>query len=293
MSKTLCFYNLKGGCGKTASCAYVGGLMSNLFSKRVLLVDLDPQANLTSIFLESNENLENLFESFKYWNKDSEDDYEEYEEEEIDEEPTIRDLILDKKVQAKELIKHTEYPNLDILPSCIELSSVERELMGNATLVAQTILKKKLSKISSDYDYILIDCSPSLGLLNVNALGASDYAFVPMRSDGHSIHALEFVHDYITEIQEDVSSNLKFGFCFLTQFDGREKNAKFCRSKLISSFDGYTDIPIRKDTDVERISLPEDKRDPLPFDKPEKEQIKGAKDYVDLTKKIIEICEAD
>lgn len=158
MGKIIAFANQKGGVGKTTTCVNVATYMA-LMGKKVLLLDLDPQGNATSaVGINKSKDLK-----------------------------TIYDLI-DEESSYDEVIQQTIVNNLYIIPSTVDLAGAEVELIQFPN--REKIIKKILDEIKESYDFILIDCPPSLGLITVNALTASDSVLIPMQCEFFSLEGI-------------------------------------------------------------------------------------------------------
>jgi chromosome partitioning protein len=186
-TKILCFSNHKGGVGKTCSACNVGAGLSRK-GKSVLLVDLDPQANLS------------LSLAVK------------------DPERTIYQVLHGEKKIGECIYNITE--NLDIIPSTLDLAGAELELSSEAG--REVILKEYLENVSEKYDYIIIDCAPSLGLLTTNALTAANEVLIPIQAHYLSLQGISKLTDVIEKIQKRLNKPLKVGGVFITQFDSRK-----------------------------------------------------------------------
>lgn len=184
--KKVSIFNIKGGVAKTTSTANLGACLSQE-GKKVLLVDLDSQSNLTKLF--KTYSIEDL---------------------------SISDVLLDKNLDIHKAIKRTDFENLDIISANINLTFTERNILLDETRSQQDRLVIALSQINDEYDYCLIDCPPSLNIITVNALCASDEVFVPIKIDKFALDGLEYLLDRISEIKENFNSNLNFKGCFIT-----------------------------------------------------------------------------
>jgi chromosome partitioning protein len=185
MSKVISISNHKGGVGKTTSAINIGfGL--NRLRKKVLLIDLDPQANLSqSLGL-------------------------------IEPERTIYGSLRGQyKLQPIEIVK-----GLDVIPSTLDLSGAEIELTGEAG--REYILRELLEPIRASYDYILVDNPPSLGLLTINSFTASDEVFIPLQAQYLALQGLTKLLEVIDKIKRRLNKELKVGGVFITQYDGRK-----------------------------------------------------------------------
>lgn len=186
--KTIAFTNQKGGVGKTTSTINVGaGLAREGF--QVLLVDLDPQANLTYSLRLSSNRLENSI----------------YE-------------VLKGDIEADDAI--ISHNNFDIMPSSIDLSGAEMEFANEPA--REMMLKNKLSTLSKDYDYILIDCPPNLGLLTLNAFTAVKELFIVLQSEYLALHGLSKLMDVIQIVKERLNPEIEISGIICTLFDGRK-----------------------------------------------------------------------
>jgi len=186
-SKVICISNHKGGVGKTCStCNISAGLARR--GKKVLMIDLDPQANL----------------SLSYGIK--EPNYSIYE-------------VLTNCADVNKSIC-TIIENLDIIPASLDLAGAEIELSSEAG--REVILKEIVDGLSDRYDYVLIDCSPSIGLLTTNALTASDEVIIPLQAQYLSLRGIEKLTSIIEKVKKRLNKGLKISGVFITQFDSRK-----------------------------------------------------------------------
>ena len=194
--------NQKGGVAKTTSTFNIGAILAEK-GKRVLLVDLDPQHSLT-IALG------------------------------IDDELTksIHNVICEKEDINNVILEVSE--NLYIAPSNLELSIAELQLVS--MMARESILKKALDKVKDNYDIILIDCPPSLSLLTVNALVASNEVIVPTATDYLSYKGLELLIDTINNVKENLNEDLKIKGVIATMYDKRTKHANEVLEALNDEF---------------------------------------------------------
>ncbi len=204
MSQTIAIINQKGGVGKTSTAInFSASLVEN--NKKVLIVDLDPQANLTMCL-----------------------GYAEPEEIKI----TLPHLISNEIVKrmggdCKEFIKEDYILNtkgIEFIPSSIELSGIENNLMN--VISRENILKDFLSNIKKDYDYIIIDCPPSLNILTINALNASDEVIIPVQSQYLSAKGLEMLLKTVSTVKKNLNKNLEISGILITMLDKRATNQK-------------------------------------------------------------------
>ena len=170
--KTIIFFNNKGGVGKTSTVNTVSHMMAEYFGKRVLNIDLDPQMNCSMMFSEINftEIFEDICKGRNSGNHIG-----------------VGKLLLDKDADIQDCIVKTKYKNLDIIPSCLTLSKTEDIIKSDVASPQQFKLKNKLAQLDDEYDYCIIDTSPSLSLINMNGLAAADELYIPLKCDGGSL----------------------------------------------------------------------------------------------------------
>ena len=156
---TIGYLNNKGGVGKTATVSTIGHMMNQEYGKKVLMIDLDPQGNLSTGYSEID--WVQIFLSILNGT-------------EVTTEKSIEDVLMHPEMDIHEAIKHTQYEGLDVIPSHLTLSTVEESLKANVTMPQQFKLKRQLEKVKDEYDYCLIDCSPSISILNINFLTQFD-----------------------------------------------------------------------------------------------------------------------
>lgn len=189
MSKIISITNQKGGVGKTTTAINLSSCLAEK-GKKVLAVDMDPQGNMTSgLGIEKN-SLEN----------------------------TVYQLIIDD-CTLSECIIQDKFENLSIIPSNINLSGAEVELIDLDQ--KEFLLKEKLDSIKNNFDYIIIDCPPSLNLLTVNALVASDTVLIPIQCEYYALEGLSQLMQTITLIQERLNENLMIDGIVFTMYDSR------------------------------------------------------------------------
>ena len=189
MARIICIFNQKGGVGKTTTNVNLCAALA-LNNKRVLSVDMDPQANSTSGFgIDKNSAGNNIYNT------------------------------LIEGVDIKDIIKETEVKNLYVAPSNIQLSGAEIELA--ASELRERTLKYSLDSIKDEYDYIMIDCPPSLGLLSLNALTAADSVIIPIQCEYYSLEGVSQLIDTVNKVKVNMNRNLEIEGVLLNMFDGR------------------------------------------------------------------------
>ena len=189
MGRIIAIANQKGGVGKTTTTINLSACLAE-FGKKVLTIDTDPQGNTTSgLGLEKDE-VEN----------------------------TIYELMLDE-CTIKECIAKTAVENLDVIPSNVNLAGAEIELLGISD--KEYILKNAVDYIKDDYDFIVIDCPPSLNMLTVNAMSTADTVLVPIQCEYYALEGLSQLIHTIHLVQERLNSHLKMEGVVFTMYDAR------------------------------------------------------------------------
>ena len=181
--------NQKGGVGKTTTSVNLGACLAYI-GEKVLLVDIDPQGNATSgVGVEKG-----------------------------DVQQCIYDVLVDD-VDVKETIKQSKVENLSIVPATISLAGAEIELVP--TISREVRLKKALEKVKDEFDYIIIDCPPSLGLLTINALTASDAVVIPVQCEYYALEGLSQLLSTVRLVQKHLNHDLMIDGVLLTMLDAR------------------------------------------------------------------------
>ena len=187
MGKIIGVANQKGGVGKTTTAVNLAAALGVL-EKKVLLIDADPQANATSGL-----GIEEV--NFSTYN------------------------LLEHSADVKDCIQKTSSPNLDLVPSHIDLVAAEIELVDRDK--REYMLKKALEEVKSEYDYIIIDCAPSLGLITVNALTAADSVIIPIQCEYFALECLGKLLNTVKNVQKIHNYDLDIEGLLLTMYDSR------------------------------------------------------------------------
>jgi chromosome partitioning protein len=189
VGKIISIANQKGGVGKTTTSVNLGACLAYI-GKKVLLVDVDPQGNATSgIGIEKAEVHQCIYD------------------------------MLVEDVSAQEVIKPTSVENLHAIPATIQLAGAEIELVP--TISREVRLKRALDTVKDQYDYIIIDCPPSLGLLTINALTASDTVLIPVQCEYYALEGLSQLLNTVRLVQKHLNTNLMIEGVLLTMLDAR------------------------------------------------------------------------
>lgn len=209
MSKTISIANQKGGVGKTTTTVNLGIGLANE-GKRVLLIDCDAQASLT--------------ESLGYRNPDDMD---------ITLSTLMQKVIEEQPIAADEgILHHAE--GIDLVPANIELSGMETALIN--IMSRERILKDYINQVKSNYDYVLIDCTPSLGMLTVNALTAANEVIIPVQAHFLPAKGLEQLMKTVSKVKRQINPKLKIGGILLTMLDNRTNFAKEISSLIRDTY---------------------------------------------------------
>lgn len=246
MGTIISLLNHKGGVGKTTSTINIGAAMVEL-GKKVLLVDLDPQANLTlSLGI-----------------------------------PRQRISIYEAMKGESEVEPYTVKPGLDVIISTLDLSSAEMELINEAG--REYILREIFDPLREDYDYIIIDCPPSLGLLTLNALTASDQVIIPMQTQFLALQGLAKIKQVIQKVKLRLNKKLEIAGVIATMYDKR----KVLNRDVIETIKKYFGRLLFETYIRDNVALaeaPAQRKDIFAYNK----RSPGAQDYLALAQEMID-----
>lgn len=204
-ARIISMVNQKGGVGKTTSTINLGAALAEA-GRKVLLVDFDPQGALSAGFGANPHELD----------------------------LTVYNVMMDRKVDIREVIQATEFANIDLLPANIDLSAAEVQLVNE--VAREQVLASALRAVENDYDVILIDCQPSLGLLTVNALTASDGVIIPLICEFFALRAVALLVDSIEKVQDRLNPKLEIDGVVATMFDTRTLHSKEVLARIVDAF---------------------------------------------------------
>ncbi|NCQ15021.1 MAG: ParA family protein [Flavobacteriales bacterium] len=250
MGKIIAIANQKGGVGKTTTSINLAASLGVL-EKKVLLIDADPQANATSGLGINVESVE--LGTYQ---------------------------LLEHSNTAREAIISTDTPNLDIIPSHIDLVAIEIELVDKEE--REYMLKKALADIKHDYDYILIDCAPSLGLLTLNALTAADAVIIPIQCEYFALEGLGKLLNTIKSVQKIHNPELDIEGLLLTMYDSRLRLSNQVVEEVQKHFNNMVFQTIIQ-RNVRLSEAPSYGENIIKYDA----SSKGAANYLSLAKEII------
>lgn len=250
MGKVLAIANQKGGVGKTTTAVNLGACLAQL-GKKILVIDDDPQGNATSgIGLKKNEIKQCIYD------------------------------VLISEIPIQDVIRSTQIPGLFAVPATIKLAGAEAELVG--MMARDQRLRRSIEPVRKEYDYILIDCPPSLGNLTLNALAAADAVIVPIQCEYYALEGLSQLIKTLQLVQKYSNPSLAIEGVVLTMYDNRTNLSQQVAEEVRKHFDKkvYNSIIPRN------IRLSEAPSYGLPITIYD-EKSKGAESYMELAKEVI------
>lgn len=244
--------NQKGGVGKTTSSINMGACLAEL-GRKVLLVDLDPQGALSAGLGLTHDQIGD----------------------------TIYDVMLDSEVSVHSAIVNTGVAGLDLVPANIDLSAAEIQMVNEVG--REHTLARALRPVRKDYDFIIIDCQPSLGLLTVNALACSQGVIIPMECEFFSLRGLALLTDTVEKVADRINFDLEVMGILVTMFDRRTRHAREVMDRVVEYFgDKVFDTVITRTVRFPETSVA---GEPITTWAPSSQ---AAKQYRDLAKEVIE-----
>ena len=244
--------NQKGGVGKTTSTINMGACLAEL-GRKVLLVDLDPQGTRSAGLGLTHDQIQD----------------------------TIYDVMLDSEVSVHSAIVHTGVAGLDLVPANIDLSAAEIQMVNEVG--REHTLARALRPVRKDYDFIIIDCQPSLGLLTVNALACSQGVIIPMECEFFSLRGLALLTDTVEKVADRINFDLEIMGILVTMFDRRTRHAREVMDRVVEYFgDKVSDTVITRTVRFPETSVA---GEPITTWAPSSQ---AAKQYRDLAKEVIE-----
>ena len=203
-ARIIAMCNQKGGVGKTTTSINMSAALAE-YGRKVLLVDFDPQGALSAgLGINAHDAT------------------------------TIYDLMLDRTIDPHTAIQHTSNPHLDVIPANIELSAAEMKLVNE--IAREQILAKILKQVADDYDAIIIDCQPSLGLLTVNALTAAHGVMIPLATEFFALRGVAILEDIIGKVKEGLNPALQLDGILPTMVDTRTLHSREVLERLKEAF---------------------------------------------------------
>lgn len=249
MATVISLLNHKGGVGKTTSSIGIGAGMVKL-GKKVLLMDLDPQANLT-LSLGVPRQKVTIYEALK---------------------------------GEAELVPYTVKENMDVIPSTLDLSGAEMELINEAG--REYILREALEPLQEEYDFIIIDCPPSLGLLTLNSLTSSNFVIIPLQAEFLALQGLTKIKQVIDKVRFRLNKKLQIAGVVATMYDAR----KVLNRDVVDTIKKYFGKKVFETLIRDNVSLaeaPASRQDIFEYSP----RSNGAEDYESLCKEILERIE--
>ena len=250
MGKVISIANQKGGVGKTTTSINLSTLLAKR-GKKILLIDSDPQGNATS-GIGANKNIE----------------------------LSVYDLIISDEIDPKQIIQKTEIKNLSICPSNINLAGAEVELVS--MMSREYRMKEKLDLIKDDYDFIIIDCPPSLGLITLNAFTASNSVLIPVQCEYYALEGLGQLLNTINLVKKHLNKELEVEGALLTMYDMRTNLS----NQVVKEVNNYFENKVYKTVIPRNVKLSEAPSYGMPISVYDPRS-KGAKSYDKFVKEFL------
>lgn len=255
MGKAIAIFNQKGGVGKTTTNINLAACLA-LKGRKVLILDIDPQGNTTSGIGVSKKTLEK----------------------------TVYNILVDNEFDPREAIINTSVSNLDLIPASVDLAGAEVELVQIEG--REKALKNGLDKIRDNYDYIFIDCPPSLGLLTINSLAAVDSVLIPIQCEFYALEGVSQLVSTIELVKKSLNPALEVQGVILSMFDGRTNLSAQVVQEVKKYFGGkvYSTVIPRnvRLAEAPSFGLPITEYDP---------KSRGAEAYTDFAEEFLELEE--
>jgi chromosome partitioning protein len=204
-ARIIAMCNQKGGVGKTTSAINLGASLAE-YGRRVLLVDFDPQGALSVGIGVNPHELEQ----------------------------TVYNVLMDRGTQLADVVRPTAIANLDLLPANIDLSAAEVQLVGE--VARETVLARALRPVIDDYDVVLIDCQPSLGLLTINALTAAHGVVIPLECEFFALRGVALLVETIEKVKDRLNPGLEVDGILATMYDPRTLHSREVVSRVVEAF---------------------------------------------------------
>jgi chromosome partitioning protein len=204
-AKVIAMCNQKGGVGKTTSTINLGAALAE-YGRKVLLVDLDPQGALSAGLGVPHYELAH----------------------------TVHNLLVEPRVDIDDVLMQTRVENLDLVPSNIDLSAAEIQLVNEVG--REHSLARALRPVLDRYDYLLVDCQPSLGLLTVNGLACADGVVIPTECEYFSLRGLALLTDTVEKVRDRLNPKLEISGILLTRYDPRTVNSREVMARVVERF---------------------------------------------------------
>ena len=252
MGKVISIANQKGGVGKSTTAINLAACLAEK-KKNILLIDLDPQSNTTSGYGIEKESIKN----------------------------SVYDLIMGE-CSIEDAILNMEYPKMDIISSVPDLAGAEIELLEFED--KEFRLKNSLDTIKSNYDYIFIDCPPSLSMITINGLAASDSILIPMQAEYYAMEGLALLINTIEMIRENINPALDIQGILFTMYDGRTKLSQ----EIVENVKTNLNVKIYNTVIPRNVRLAEAPSYGVPINLYDKKS-KGAKAYISLAEEFLEM----